>query len=246
MIPQNQSLLDSPSILHRTLSNSAHIPNPTNPPIQRTTTRTHYPLTAPNLQNPSTPSQSWVTPSHYPANSSYCRVANGKSTYRTIRITSAHRPPVMFIFTINISWIRSAFCNSISQPHNRWRSTVWRIYRCKPFYRSYPNGASSFLFSSAVRLRYPRSLFLFDIWWASTVLLSFVMCSCGTIPSLKDTLTKWVYLRMIFGNAYSERRQRRCGWKWIITNLRDTTCGHLHVWALLSTVLQCTWTWKRW
>ena len=103
VIPQTQSPLDSPSILHHTLSKFAHIPIPTNPPIQRTTTRTHCTLTAPNLQTPSSPSQQWVTPSHYPANSSYCRVANGKSTYRTIRITSAHRPPVMFIFTLNTS-----------------------------------------------------------------------------------------------------------------------------------------------
>lgn len=121
VIPQTPSLLDSPSTIQQTPNSFAHIPLPTNPPIQRTTTRTHYPLTAPNLQTPSSPSQQWVTPSHYPANSSYCRVANGKSTYRTIRITSAHRPPVMFIFTVNTSWIRSAFCNSISQPHNRWR-----------------------------------------------------------------------------------------------------------------------------
>ena len=206
MIPQNQSLLDSPSILHHTLKKLTHIPLPANPPIQRTTTRTHCSFSAPNLQTPSSPSQPWVTPSHYPVNSSYCRVANGKSTYRTIRITSAHRPPVMFIFTLNTSWIRGAFSNSISQPHNRWHSTVWRFYRRKPFYRSYSNDASSFLFSSAVRLRYPRSLFLFDMWWASTVAISFLKCSCGTIPSLKDTLTKWVYLRMIFGNAYSERR----------------------------------------
>ena len=206
MIPQNQSLLDSPPLQYHTLNKLTYIPLPTNPPIQRTTTRTHCTLIDPNLQNPSTPSPQWVTPSHYPANSSYCRVASGKSTYRTIRITSAHRPPVMFIFTLNTSWIRSAFCNSISQPHNRWRSTVWRIYRRKPFYRSYSNDASSFLFSSAVQLRYPRSLFLFDMWWASTVAISFLKCSCGTIPSLKGTLTKWDCLRMIFGNAYSERR----------------------------------------
>lgn len=206
MIPQTQSSLDSPSTIYHTPNNFAHIPNPNNPPILRTTTRTHCTITAPNLQTPSTPSPQWVTPSHYPANSSYCRVASGKSIYPTIRITSAHRPPVMFIFTVNTSRIRSAFCNSISQPHNRWRSTVWRIYRRKPFSRSYSNDASPFFFSSAVRLRYPRSLFLFDLWWASTVAISSVKCSCGTIPSLKGTLTKWVYLRMIFGNAYSERR----------------------------------------
>lgn len=119
MIPQNQSLLDSPPLQYHTLNKLTHIPFPTNPPIQRTTTRTHCALTDPNLQTPSSPSQPWVTPSHYPANSSYCRVANGKSTSRTIRITSAHRPPVMFIFTLNTSRIRGAFCNSISQPHNR-------------------------------------------------------------------------------------------------------------------------------
>lgn len=55
MIPQNQSLLDCPSILPHTLNKLTHIPNPNNPPILRTTTRTHYPLTAPNLLIPIIP-----------------------------------------------------------------------------------------------------------------------------------------------------------------------------------------------